>query len=178
MSRIQLNNMSKKPRIIIIDGPMGSGKTTVSKMLHLQIPRSALLCWDELKWMSNDLVNNPSDKNLIKEIRIDMTKKFLKNNYTVIVEGGFGKPGRLKSYQVLARRNNTRFIHFFFTAPEHLLLKRAAARPKPAVEKKKITKAQITQNIKNHPDAEDAIVINTEKLTPQQIVQKILKNLK
>lgn len=164
-----------KPFIIIIDGPMGAGKTTVAKILHLKLDQTALLIWDEMKWLVNGLENTPEDKNLITEIRFDIAKRFLSSGINVIVEGGFSKKERLDLYLKLAKEQNLNLLGYYFSAPEEILLERALDRPKPDTEKEKISKENILENIKNYPNKEESFeTIETNSVEVGDIIREII----
>lgn len=168
----------QKPFIIIIDGPMGAGKTTVAKLLHLKLNRTTLLVWDEMKWLVNGLKNTSEDKNLITEIRFDIAKRFLLSGINVIVEGGFSKKERLDLYLKLAKEQNLNLLGYYFSASEEILLERALDRPKPDTEKEKISKENILENIKNYPNKEESFeTIETDYIKVDGIVKKIVADV-
>ena len=168
----------QKPFLIIIDGQMGAGKTTVAKLLHLKLDRTSLLIWDEIKWLVNGLENTPEDKNLITEIRFDIAKKMLLSGINVIVEGGFSKKERLNLYLELAKKQSLNLLGYYFSAPEEILLERALARPKPDTEKEKISKENILENIRNYPVRENSFeLIETVSIEVSDIVQKIVSDV-
>jgi len=169
----------QKSFIIILDGPMGTGKTTLAKLLHLKLNRTAFLSWDELKWLVNGLENNSEDKDLIAEIRFEMAKKMLTNGINVIIEGGFNKKERLDLYLELAKEQKLNLLGYYFSAPEEILVERAMARPKPDTEKEKISKENIVENIKNYPSKEESFeTIETDSVKVDEIVQRIISDVK
>jgi len=168
----------QKPYIIMLDGPMGAGKTTVARSLHLKLSRVALLSWDELKWLVNDLQNTLEDKNLITEMRFEMVKKMLANGISVIVEGGFNKKERRDLYLELAQQEKLHLFGYYFVASEEILLERAMSRPKPNTEKEKISQENILKNIKNHPEREYGFeIIDTTLTKTNEIVEKIISSI-
>ena len=46
--------MKKKLFLILIDGPMGSGKTTISQILHSKLKRTAYIGLDRVKRFISD----------------------------------------------------------------------------------------------------------------------------
>ncbi|HPX94183.1 MAG TPA: ATP-binding protein [Candidatus Moranbacteria bacterium] len=169
----------QKTFLMILDGPMGAGKSTVAKALHLQLDRTALLSWDDLKWMVNNLEDTAENKNLIVDIRLEMAKKFLSSGFNVIVEGGFSKKERLMPLLKLADELSAKCFKYFLTASEEILLKRALARPKPETEKEKISEENILKNIQNHPERMDSFeLVDTNQAEADVVIERILLNIR
>ena len=76
----------KQPFLLIIDGMTGAGKTTVSKSLSENIPRVAIIGMDKVKRFISDFERCERDNKIARDIVFEMTKKYLDNNISVIVE--------------------------------------------------------------------------------------------
>ena len=69
----------KKPFLIIIDGPIGSGKTTVSELLHKKLRKTALISLDKIKRLVSDYKPMHKYHQLASEVGKAMVKEYLKN---------------------------------------------------------------------------------------------------
>lgn len=76
----------KTPFLLLLDGMTGSGKTTVSSKLAEKIPRLATIGLDKVKLFINDFERGDRDNNIGREIIIEATKIYLRNNISVVVD--------------------------------------------------------------------------------------------
>lgn len=76
----------KTPFLLLLDGMTGSGKTTISNKLAEKIPRLATIGLDKVKLFISDFVRGDRDNNIGREIIIEMTKIYLTNGISVIVD--------------------------------------------------------------------------------------------
>jgi uridine kinase len=98
-----------KKFIIIIDGPMGSGKTTVATILHKKLKRTAHIGLDRIKWFISDFKRIPEDNEIIRSVVVAMTKEYLKQGISVIVEQGMRKE-RIETLKKIAMQNDAHFL--------------------------------------------------------------------
>ena len=163
--------------LILIDGPMGSGKTTVAKILHEKLKRTAHIGLDRVKRYISDFKKNPHDNNISRNIVLAMTQEYLRQDINVIIEQGM-KKYEIENFKKAAKKYNAHCFVFQLEAPKPLLESRVLARTQSLG--KKITKTRINRNYKIHIDNkyENAIVFDSEKLSPEQIVKFILKEMR
>jgi adenylate kinase family enzyme len=76
----------KTPFLLLLDGMTGSGKTTVSNKLAEKIPRLATIGLDKVKLFINDFERGDRDNNIGRNIISEMTKIYLTNGISVIVD--------------------------------------------------------------------------------------------
>lgn len=170
--------MNKK-FLIIIDGPMGSGKTTVSALLHKKLKRTAHIGLDRIKWFISDFKRAPKDNDIVRSVVSVMTKEYLKQGISVIIEQGMRKE-RIDALKKVAKQSHARFLAYQLTAPKAVLLKRVHQRPHLS-NRPKVTPARIERNWKAYLKSHKkpiATLIDVEKLTAKQVANRILKDLK
>src|SRR3989344_6878236 len=76
----------KTPFILIIDGMTGAGKSSVSKLLSKKLPRTAVIGMDKVKLFISDFERNERDNGIARNIIREMTKIYLDNEISVIIE--------------------------------------------------------------------------------------------
>src|SRR3989338_1424432 len=98
-----MNNIRKK-FFVVIDGPMGAGKTTVAKLLHQKIKRTALLGIDRVKWTVSDFSRSSKDNAMTADVVLAMCKEYLKHGLNIILDQGFMRKEFLNPYLQLAKK--------------------------------------------------------------------------
>lgn len=171
--------MKKKGRkfIMIIDGPMGAGKTTVAKLLHEKLKRTALIGLDRIKWSISDFKRIPEDNEIVRNVVVAMTKEYLRQGINVIIEQGMRKDN-VEKLKRTAKRYGAHCLIYQLEAPKPLLFKRVHERPR-LPGKPRISNARIERNYKFHQKNkyEKATVFDAEKLTAGQIANRIIKDI-
>ncbi len=165
---------------MILDGPMGAGKTTVTNILRHKLPRTAIIGWDTMKAMVSDFKNGPEDGSMLSKIQKDLILNFMNNNLNIIMDGGFARGERIKQFIQLAQRKEYKLLIYQFTAPQKALVERTQERPKFVWEKKPASKTHMSKRIdfyNEHKYQGEVIPIDSYKLSTKQIANKILKDI-
>lgn len=170
-----------KQFLIIIDGPMGAGKTTVAKLLHEQIKNVAHIGLDRIKWLVSGFRRNKAQNQMTREIVLAMSKEYLKQGVSVIIEQGM-KQEQIGIYKKIAKAAKVNFFMYKLEASKDVLFKRVAQREQ-APNRPKVTQARVLRNyhlynLYNKDKNLTAKSINTEELKPAQILKLILKDIK
>ena len=167
-----------KKFLIIIDGPMGSGKTTVAALLHKKLKRTAHLGLDRIKWFISDFKRVPADNEIVRDVVAAMAREYLKHGINVIIEQGMRKDA-IDALKRTAKKVGADCFVYQLDAPKQLLLERIHQRPR-LKGKPRISNARIERNYRAHLQYKypDAIVLDAEKSTAEQIVRRILKEIK
>jgi len=169
-----------RPFLIIIDGPIGSGKTTVSKILHKKLKRTALISLDRLKRLISDFRRgNHDDIQLASDIGVAMTKEYLKQGFNVIVEKAFSRSEYVKDFTKIAKNRNIKLLVYQLEAPLEIRIYRVGERDLPEGVKTKPSKSRILKNAKHHDlyKYKRAKIFDSKKLSPNKIAREILKDL-
>ncbi len=120
-----------KPIFIIIDGPMGAGKTTVGKILHHELKGFAKVGLDIVKWFVSDFSRTPDENRVAGKIVLAMCDTYLQNNTSVILENGFKTQELMSPYLHLAKSLEITCYIYQIEAPRDILIERLSLRPKP-----------------------------------------------
>ena len=172
--------------LLILDGPMGTGKTTVSKLLHKKLEGTALISLSDVKKLIFGHEKDHAYNKSSQEIILVMVNEYLKLGISVIAEWAMRKD-RVEAFKKIASKNSAKFFIYQLAGPKTLLLRRVKERTRILLDKKVLPKrniANIEKNFESHHlfHAENkynrAIILNSEKLSASQITNKILKDIK
>lgn len=166
------------PTLIILGGPMGSGKTTVAKQLHQQIPQTALLGIDRIKWTLSGFTRTKEENALTGRVVLAMAEEYLKHDKNVILDQGFMNEEYLKPYQELAKKYDAKTHIYQLEAPQEELLRRLNNREKPPQAQKKLSEEKTLKNIQTyHEHKRDVKTYDTSKMSPEEITQDIREEI-
>ncbi|MBI2044578.1 AAA family ATPase [Candidatus Pacearchaeota archaeon] len=146
--------MKRKSFLILIDGPIGSGKSTTAKMLQMELYKkkrlSALISLDSLKRIVYGYkIDNKAYVELASNIGIAMAKEYLKRNMNVIVEKAFTREEFVNSF-IKPLRKMTKILIYQLEAPFGLRVKRINKRELKRKDKKKLPVSKIKRNTKHY----------------------------
>ena len=169
----------KKPFVIIIDGPIGAGKSSIANLLHSKLKRTAIIRLDRIKHLISDYNQSHKDLQLASDVGNAMVLIYLQNKINVIVEKAFTKEAFLKSF-IKNLKNKARIFIYQLDAPLKIRIKRVKKRPIPYDAKKRPTLKKIRDNSSHFYEFryKKAKEFDTSKLSTKKIVNEILKDLK
>ncbi len=169
-----------KPFLIIIDGPMASGKTTIAELLHKKIKRTAFLGIDRIKWFISDYKRNFSDTKITRDVLLVMCKEYVKHRINLLIAQGFWKEEFMLPFIKFAKKRNLNLFVYQLTAPKEILLERFLKRPAVKAARRPITKSRLLKNLKTWEvhKYSNAKVFNTDTTKPEAIVKEILKEIR
>lgn len=174
-----------KKFLVIIDGPMGSGKTTVSKMLHERLEGTARVALADVKRFISGFEKDHTYNKISQEVILSMVDEYLKRGINVIVEWAMKKE-RGETFMEISKKHDVRCLFYQLDAPKELLLNRVKNRTTVLLNKSELADHNIENIEKNfeknynfHSENKygGAIIFDSEKLSPEQIVELILKDL-
>jgi predicted kinase len=174
----KITKLKQKLSLILIDGPMGAGKTTVAKILHTKLKRTAYLGLDRVKWYISDFKRIPRDNDISRNVLLVMIKEYLRQGISVLLDQGM-KRDEIELFKKMAQKHNAKCFIYQLDAPKRLLEKRVEERTK-MLNKPKISKARIERNYKIHLSNRysHTTVFDSEKYNPGQIAKIILKEVR
>ncbi len=159
----------------MVCGLPGVGKTTVAKTLADKT-KSFVLSTDTIRKI---IIDKPrytkKEKELVYDVLLEMTKKFLANGKNVIIDGTFYRKALRKRAEKLADETNNKFYIIEVVCPEKTVIKRLKERQK----KGSLSDADfgVYMKIKREfePIREKHFTVNTGGQWEKQI-EKFLKN--
>jgi shikimate kinase len=174
--------MKKKKFIIILDGPMGSGKSTIGEMLAKRLKRTAVINEDKIKWFISDFKRSKRDNAIVRAVFLEMAKEYPKHGINLVISQGFLKNFRsLDPFRAIAKKNSMRFLVYHLEASREVLLARINERKKKHnFAHPRIAESRIHRNLRNWKANRFSVGVDvrTDQMTPRQTVDLILKDLK
>ncbi len=173
----------KKPFLIIIDGPMGAGKSTVAELLQKKMKgRVALISLDKLKRVVSEYkMDSFEHLELAAKSGSAMADTYLKEGINVIVEKAFTAEVYLKSFLKLIKTKSNILVYQVEVPFEigFLRVKEREKIKKGGIPKNKI-REKVTRNYKVFSESRygDAKIFDSSKLTPRKIVNQMVKDIK
>ncbi len=165
--------------MILIDGPMGSGKTTIGRLLHKELPRTAILSTDAIKFFISDFERGEWDNAIAAAVLMQMCKEYVRQGINILLPQGFWKKEYMDPYMSFAKEHNLEVFVYQLEASREVLLERIAARPVPA-GRNPVPQERIMKNLETWENNKFTAgkVFNTEEFTSEEIVKAILDDLK
>lgn len=165
---------------IIIDGPMGAGKTTVSKILHPRLKRTVHLNRDNIKWWLSDYRRIKPDFHITSRVIYEMARVFLHQGVNILLEQGFWGIHNQKPYIRLAKRYGLVPLVYHIQAPLSVLKHRVHTRPRPIGERIPISRSRMLKNFKTHifKRSRTRTIFDSSILSSREIANLILRDVK
>ena len=165
-----------KPKLIIIRGYSGTGKSTVSKMFAEKY-RWALIKSDYFFFGINPYHKHPkSDYEITFDNILDCIKNYMEKNKNIIIEGALvavnkNDPVDIRKLINLGKRHGYKIFRFVFVAKKKVTTRRMKKR-------KHIVPDWAYNTIRrkvNKSKSKNTIVIDTSNYSVKQIINKIEK---
>lgn len=170
-----------KQFLLLIDGPMGSGKTTVSAILHKKVKNTAHIGLDRIKWFVSGFKRNKAQNTMTRAVGMAMAKEYLRQGVNVIVEQGMRKE-TIKKYKKVAKNYKVNFFVYQLHIPKKVSLLRVKQRLEkwPRRQGKRVTLPRVLRNYHIYSENKDTTlhVFDSAELTARQIAGKILKDIR
>ena len=154
---------------------MGSGKSTIAKILQSKLKRTAMLSIEDVRELLSDYKPSSEDHLLAWKIIYRMCDEYFRNGINVLLEQTVCSEEIVSKFLRLAKKHKCTIGFYHVLAPKRILLERINSR----VKDRKATKALIVSNIKKHEVTRypGATVFDTSTMSAAQAVQIILRDL-
>lgn len=167
-------------KIIIINGPTGIGKSTISSMVHQDLPLSFLLSIDEQRrYISHYRENLIESRDLARNLALGIIDNYLQTGNDIIIDAVITDIKFIEKIVQIGQKHNSKIFEFILNSDKDTLIKRAKERgfregglltPDKVIE----FWHNIQLYIENRPDSQ---VLNTEKLTIEETYEFIKEQL-
>ncbi len=169
--------MIKKEQLtfILLNGAMGSGKSSITGILENKLKRTAILEIENIRSLISDFRKGKEDNVLAWKVIYRMCDEYFKNEVSVLLKQTVASQDMVNTFLRLARKNGCVIGFYHLQAPREILLERIKKRKKA----KNISKTLVVKNIKKHEEIKytNATVIDTSKMKPIETAKFILKDL-
>ncbi len=171
--------------LILVDGPMGSGKTTTTKLLSQKLPDAARIAFPDIKRLIPNYKENEKTLPVIREVMKVMIDKYLELDTSVIVEQ-IAKADGIEILKGIAARHGAKFFAYRLSAPKEVRMERVKERTRGMMEIPELPESKVLE-LKSYfgPNDEFYIInpsnlvsiIDTQELGPEQVVDVIINNI-
>jgi predicted kinase len=164
-------------KLILIRGPICSGKSTLARLLIKKIPNCSLIDEDILKVAIEPNKTPKWRSNLAFETSLFLTEKLIQKKRTIMAEFHSSKKDRYIGYKKLAERYNYKIYSFLIYPPLDTCIERSKLRIIPDVTYK-ISSQDIKKYWEKLYKVENEVVFDNPELSPTSIRDQILKLIK
>lgn len=173
------------PFLIFIDGPMGSGKTTTTKLLNQKLPDTARIAMPDIKRFIPNYKENKDTLVVLREVMVAMIDKYLEHGVSVIVELVTKNEG-VEILKRIADKHSARFYAYRLTADRDIRFDRVNKRTKEMMNVEDLSESKIEEllnyfepNDQFYLDNQSKVVelIDTQNMDPEQVTEYIIRKI-
>ncbi len=166
-----------KQFLLLIDGMSGSGKTTTTKLLLKNLPRTAHIGFDMIKRFISDFERGSRDNGIAREVVIVMAKRYLELGVSVIVEHPFKTEAEIVLYERMAADLAVPLYKFQLHAEPNVAFERVMKRTKE--RSGDLTEERARRNISLFASRSHLgfTMIDTTHVPPEAAAEKILETI-
>ncbi len=163
-------SMKDQPTFILLNGPMGSGKSTVAHLLGKKLRRTAVIEIEDVRRLVLK-----EDNLLAWKIIYRMCDEYLRNHVSVLLQQTVASREMANRFLRLAKKHRCIIRFYHLRAPRGVLLERIRTRESA----NSVSRAHALRNIKKQEKMKfaGATIINTAGTKPVEVVQFVLNDL-
>lgn len=163
--------MEKRINFILLNGAMGSGKSTIAKLLKSKLEKTSIIEIEDIR----QLVTGTEDNPLAWKVIYRMCDEYFKNGVSVLLKQAVASEEIVNKFLKLAKKYKCTVGFYHFQAPSNVLVQRINQRGNTG----NVLKSLIKTNIEKHEKIvySDAKIVDTSKMKPAEVAKLILKNL-
>lgn len=163
-------------KLIILNGPPGVGKSTISARLHADTADSVLIDVDELR---RSIPNYKEQRRESLLLSYEKTKEAIAHNLkegkTVIIDKGISFPDTLDSFVATGKEQGADIVEIILFAPKNVVQGRAderGYRPGSLLTRERVGELwdQLNELRESRPQA---IVIDTEGMSVEETYERV-----
>lgn len=167
--------------ILIINGPIGSGKTWAVNLIMDRYKKIFRLSANKIKFLISDYTPD-RDRKLVQECLMSIADKLVSSGMSLITEGGSVRQGDLNhELEDLGKKHNIKVIYVNIEAPLEILKKRFAERVQTSKERGSKLSVTDEEGFIQRYDAYMALkdpnwpTFDSSILSPEEIAEGIMK---
>jgi predicted kinase len=178
---IDIQQISYNMKLIILNGPSGVGKSTISTLLHVDMPESILIDVDEVRRTIPDYKENRQESlKLAYEKTEKLTEDAFKGGQSVIIDKAISYSDTLDSFISLANKYGAEVYEFLLFADKATIQARADERgykPSSLLTPEKVGELWERSNALRI-ERSNAVIIDTKDKDIPEILDQVKKKLR
>jgi len=167
--------MNKKSYVILLDGPKGSWKSSISLALKNKISDSIFLSLDLIRRGMNLKATNENNKTAYESL-LKQAKQSIEEWKNVIIDCGMIEE-KLKALEVVTKNIDINIYKYFLEAPYDTLLQRVKDRDIKEWKATDEGRFKYTYEMIKSKQLINYTTFDTSKLSTEEIANQIIENL-
>ncbi len=161
-----------KPKLIILDGARGAGKSSVSALLKDKVENTSFIGLDLIRNLITKSKATDDFNAIAFDVIFSMTDSFLSNGVNVVIDSGITKARDVKLKEI-ASKNNAVISMYYLSAPKEVLWERIQKRGEERGKMPSRERFDYTFEMQQSKDFSDFTEIDTTKQNPEEISEYI-----
>ncbi|HEY1074948.1 MAG TPA: AAA family ATPase [Patescibacteria group bacterium] len=163
--------------LLLLDGMTGAGKTTTTKFLAAELPRTAVIGMDKVKKFVSDFERGERDNTIAREVVFIMAQKYLELGLSVIIDQPFWDAADVRRYEDLAASQSIPCYKFQLFASPQVAYARVMERQKEWDDK--VPEERVKSNIEYFKKNDDLgfTLIDTSHLESDMAAKMIMREI-
>lgn len=128
-----MSKQSIPPQLVIIRGPVGSGKTSVVEAIRAQLEDTGIVDFDTFKRQIDNSKSSQWRRELALEIAITMTNRLMESSRFIVADIHSSMPEQMTAFQEVARQMEYKLTSFLIYPPLDVCLRRTEQRNVPDI---------------------------------------------
>lgn len=165
-----------KNHLILIDGPKGSGKSTLSELLKKNLSNTEFFSLDNERKLLERTDSIDNDNKRAFEIIIEKLKGVFEQNKNAVIDSGISEE-RLKTLEMISNEYSVQFHKFSLIAPYDVLHLRVKERDKSKGKDFDKNRFDFTFKAQQSKSFDDFCIIDSGKLSPQEMFEVVYSKI-
>lgn len=162
--------------LLVVRGPVGVGKSSVSSRLRDLVPACSLVEPDAIKRMIDPSGSSDWRRTVAHDSTAYIIEQLLRVPRTVVVEAHTKYPAELDRFAEIAERAPAQLVNILLTAPLEVCQERAAGRHVPGITYA-IDEAMVRAYYCNMDPRPDDLVFDTVVMDPDAIARAVIAGM-
>ena len=165
-----------KKFLILIDGPKGSGKSTLSNLLKNRLQDTEYFSLDTERGLLKRTGSIENDNKAAFQNMVEKSKAAFALDKRVVIDSGLSAE-RIAILENLSRDCNVQFHKFSLIAPYDILHSRVRERDENRGKDFDKNRFDYTLQAQQSKSFDGFTIIDSDKLSPQEILEVVLKHI-
>ena len=165
-----------KPKLIILDGARGAGKSTVSALLKDKTENTAFIGLDLIRNLITKSKATDEFNAMAFDVIFSMTDSFLSNNITVVIDSGITKERDVTLKKIASKYDASVFM-YYLSAPKEILWERIQKRGEERGKMPSRERFDYTFEMQQAKNFSEFVEIDTTKQNPAETAGQIYRDI-